>query len=208
VKTVVCYGDSNTWGFNAATCDRLAPNVRWTGIVQAELGSSYRVIEEGLNGRTTNLDDLIELNRNGLAYLAPCLESHAPIDLVTIMLGTNDLKARFDRNAADIAQAAAMLAEIARSMRVGPDNTAAKVLYIAPPVVGALDELDGMFAGAVEKSTQFARYYEIWARRNQLDFLDAGSVVVSSPIDGIHLDPPEHATLGRAIAAKIRGMIG
>ena len=208
MKTVVCYGDSNTWGFNAATCDRLAPDARWTGVVQDELGSGYRVIEEGLNGRTTNLDDLIELNRNGLTYLAPCLESHAPIDLVTIMLGTNDLKARFDRNAADIAQAAALLAEIARSMRVSPANTAPKVLYIAPPVVGKLDDLDGMFAGAVEKSTQFARYYGIWARRNRLDFLDAGSVVVSSPIDGIHLDPPEHAKLGRAIAAKIRGMIG
>jgi lysophospholipase L1-like esterase len=208
VKTIVCFGDSNTWGFNAATRDRLAPDVRWTGIVQTELGSSYRVIEEGLNGRTTNLDDLIELNRNGLTYLAPCLESHAPIALVTIMLGTNDLKARFDRNAADIAQAAALLAEIARSMRVGPGHAPPKVLYIAPPVVGALDELDGMFAGAVEKSTQFARYYGIWARRNQLDFLDAGSVVVSSPMDGIHLDPPEHAKLGKAVATKIREMIG
>jgi hypothetical protein len=75
-------------------------------------------------------------------------------------------------------------------------------------VVGKLDDLDGMFAGAVEKSTQFARYYGIWARRNQLDFLDAGNVVVSSPIDGIHLDPPEHATLGKAVATKIREIIG
>lgn len=206
MKTILCYGDSNTWGFNAATRERLAPDVRWTGVLQAELGSDYRVIEEGLNGRTTNLDDLIELNRNGLTYLAPCLESHAPIDLVAIMLGTNDLKARFNRNAADIAQAAALLAEIARTMRVGPGKTPPKVLYIAPPVVGPLDELDGMFAGAIEKSKQFARYYGIWAARNRLDFLDAGSIVVSSPVDGIHLEPSQHATLGRAIGAKILEM--
>ena len=101
----------------------------------------YRVIEEGLSGRTTNLDDIIELDRNGLTYLAPCLESHAPIDLVTIMLGTNDLKARFNRNASDIAQSAGLLANIARSMRVGPDDGPPKVLLMAPPVVVGLTGL-------------------------------------------------------------------
>lgn len=208
MKTILCYGDSNTWGFDAASRERLAPDVRWTGVLQAELGDNYRVIEEGLNGRTTNLDDLIELNRNGLTYLTPCLESHAPVDLVTLMLGTNDLKARFNRNAADIAQAAALLAEITRSMRVGPAKAAPKVLFMAPPVVADLTDLDGMFGGAIEKSKQFARYYGVWARRNQLDFLDAGSIVVSSPVDGIHLDPPEHGKLGKAVAAKIRAIIG
>lgn len=130
MKTIVCYGDSNTWGFNAATTTRHPHDVRWTGVLSAELGAGYRVIEEGLNGRTTNLDDTIELNRNGLTYLAPCLESHAPIDAVTIMLGTNDLKSRFNRNPADAAQAANLLCEIARSMRVGPDGGTARVLMI------------------------------------------------------------------------------
>ena len=208
MKTIVCYGDSNTYGLNPATGFRHDPDVRWTGVLQATLGSDYRVIEEGLSGRTTNLDDIIERDRNGLPYLAPCLESHSPIDLITIMLGTNDLKARFNRNASDIAQSAAALANIARAMPVGPGNAAPAVLLMAPPVVVGLSDLDGMFAGAIEKSAQFAHYYEVFAQRNQLDFLDAGSVIVSSPIDGIHIDAPEHAKLGKAVAAKTRGLIG
>jgi lysophospholipase L1-like esterase len=208
MKVIVCYGDSNTYGLNPETGGRYAPDVRWTGVLQCELGDGYRVIEEGLSGRTTNLEDIIELNRNGLTYLAPCLESHAPIDLISIMLGTNDLKARFNRNPSDIAQAATLLATIARSMRVGPGEGTPKVLLMAPPVVAGLSDLDGMFAGAIEKSQQFAHYYGIFAERNGLDFLDAGSVIVSSPVDGIHIDAPEHAKLGRAVATKIRSMIG
>jgi lysophospholipase L1-like esterase len=208
MKVIVCYGDSNTYGLDPVTGGRYAPDVRWTGVLQAELGSGYRVIEEGLSGRTTNLEDIIELNRNGLTYLAPCLESHAPIDLITIMLGTNDLKARFNRNASDIAQSATLLANIARSMRVGPEQGTPQVLLMAPPVVACLSDLDGMFAGAIETSQRFAHYYSVFAERNGLDFLDAGSVIVSSPVDGIHIDAPEHAKLGRAVAAKIREMIG
>jgi len=208
MKVIVCYGDSNTYGLDPSTGGRYAPDARWTGVLQAELGDQYRVIEEGLSGRTTNLEDIIELNRNGLTYLAPCLESHAPIDLVTIMLGTNDLKARFNRNASDIAQSAGLLANIARSMRVGPDDGPPKVLLMAPPVVVGLTDLDGMFAGAIEKSEQFAHYYAIWAEKNHVAFLDAGSVIVSSPTDGIHIDAPEHAKLGKAMAAKVREIIG
>lgn len=208
MKTIVCYGDSNTWGFNAATTTRHPHDVRWTGVLSAELGAGYRVIEEGLNGRTTNLDDTIELNRNGLTYLAPCLESHAPIDAVTIMLGTNDLKSRFNRNPADAAQAANLLCEIARSMRVGPDGGTARVLMIAPPVVVEMGDLGGIFAGAIEKSKEFAERYAAWAARTKLDFLDAGAIVVSDPRDGIHLDAENHGKLGQAVAAKIRDMIG
>ena len=208
MKTVLCYGDSNTWGCDPASGERLPHNVRWTGVLQARLGSGYRVVEEGLNGRTTNLDDSIELHRNGLTYLEPCLESHAPVDAVTIMLGTNDLKARFARDPADIAQAAALLADITRSKRVGPDNTSPRVLFMAPPAVVDLQDYDGMFAGAIEKSQRFAHYYAVWARSKSYDYLDAGSVVVSSRVDGIHLDPPEHAKLGEAIALRIREMIG
>ena len=207
MKTIVCFGDSNTYGADPATGARHAPDMRWTGVLQAELGTGYRVIEEGLSGRTTNLEDIIEPNRNGLTHLAPCLESHAPIDLVTIMLGTNDLNARFNRNASDIAQSAGLLAKIARSMRVGPDDGPPKVLLMAPPVVVGLTDFDGMFAGAIEKSKRFAHYYAIWAENYHVELLDAGSVIVSSPIDGIHIDAPEHGKLGRAVAAKVREII-
>ena len=92
-KVVVCYGDSNTWGADPAGTGRFAPDVRWTGVLQAELGSGYKIIEEGLNGRTTNIEDTIEEDRNGRRQLPPTIESHRPFDLMIIMLGTNDLAA-------------------------------------------------------------------------------------------------------------------
>jgi lysophospholipase L1-like esterase len=95
MSVIVAYGDSNTWGYDPATGTRIPPGLRWTGVMQSELGSSFKVIEEGLNGRTTVIDDPIEPYRSGIAYLPPCLLSHAPLDLIIISLGCNDLKHRF-----------------------------------------------------------------------------------------------------------------
>lgn len=208
MKTIVCFGDSNTWGFDAATNARHAHDVRWTGVLAAELGPDVRVIEEGLNGRTTNLDDIIEPDRNGLTYLRPCLMSHAPIDAVTFMLGTNDLKGRFNRSVADIAHAASLVCETARSMRVGPDGGTPKVLMIAPPAAVEMGDLAGIFVDAVERSKEFAREYATWARRLQFDFLDAASVIQCDPLDGIHIDAENHGKLGREVAARLRQMLG
>ena len=110
-KTVLCYGDSNTWGYDPATQKRYPRNVRWAGVLRRALGNGYLVIEEGLNGRTTVWDDPIEGYKNGKEYLVPCLETHKPIDLVIIMLGTNDLKARFHVPACDIAAGAGVAIE-------------------------------------------------------------------------------------------------
>ena len=104
MKTILCYGDSNTWGYDPSSQQRFGPEERWTGVLQKELGMEYRIIEEGLNGRTTVWDDPIEGFKNGMSYLIPCIESHKPFDLITIMLGTNDLKIRFSVSAYDIAE--------------------------------------------------------------------------------------------------------
>ena len=130
MKTVLCYGDSNTWGFDPATRTRFPPHVRWTGVLGQRLGDGYQVIEEGLNGRTTRWDDPIEPDRNGLAYLRPCVESHQPLDLIVIMLGTNDLKRRFDLSASDIAQSAAGVAEMGRRFAYTPAGAHAKFAQI------------------------------------------------------------------------------
>ena len=93
---ILCYGDSNTWGYDPASGERFAADIRWTGVLRKVLASDrFEVIEEGLNGRTTVWDDPIEGQKNGRQYLIPCLESHRPLDLVVILLGTNDLKKRF-----------------------------------------------------------------------------------------------------------------
>ena len=208
MKTILCYGDSNTWGFDPATRSRFAADVRWTGVLSSCLGPDFRVIEEGLNGRTTRWDDPIEIGRNGLAHLKPCVESHLPLDLIVVMLGTNDLKRRFDLSASDIAQSAAGVAEAAYRIANGPKGASTSVLLVSPPAVTALTDFDQLFAGAVEKSRQFSRFYRLWADRLGLPFFDAGAVIVSSDLDGIHFEADEHRRFGEALAGEVRRFIG
>jgi lysophospholipase L1-like esterase len=208
VKTVVCFGDSNTWGADPEKGGRFASDKRWTGVLANSLGDGYRVIEEGLNGRTTFVDDPISPYRNGRDYIIPCLESHHPFDLVTIMLGTNDLKKRFNRSASDIAESAAKLAEMALNSTFGPNGGRPKVLLIAPPPVVQLTELEEMFAGAIEKSKRFAEHYKNMATWSGCDFFDAGSVITSSELDGIHFEACEHEKLGIAVAGVVRSLLG
>jgi lysophospholipase L1-like esterase len=207
VKRIVCYGDSNTWGSDPATRQRFPADVRWTGVLARELGAGYLVIEEGLGGRTTILDDPWEPDRNGKTYLRPCLESHRPLDLITIMLGTNDLKARHRVSASDIAQGAAVLVDIARHYAVRADGSRAAVLLICPPPVATLTGFDRMFEGAEAKSRELGRYFRMIAEWYDVPLLDAGEVIVSSEIDGIHFDAPEHAKLGVAVAREVRRVL-
>jgi len=207
-KIVVCFGDSNTWGYDPETNSRLSTDRRWTGVLQATLESEYRVIEEGLNGRTTTVDDPIYPHRNGRDYLPPCLESHAPFDLVTIMLGTNDLKTRLNRSASDISESAGILADLAKRTAFGPDGRAPEVLLISPPPVTLLTELAEMFEGSEDKSSRFAHFYQGRAERYGVHFFDAGSVIRCSDLDGIHFEAAEHAKLGKAIAEKIKSILG
>ncbi len=152
MKTVLCYGDSNTWGYDPATQTRYPRDVRWPGVLRKELGDDYLVIEEGLNGRTTVWDDPIELDKNGATYLRPCIQTHKPLDLVIIMLGTNDLKTRFSLPAYDIASGAGVLVDIVMKSDAGIDSSAPDVLLIAPPQAVELTSFAEMFENAVEKS--------------------------------------------------------
>jgi len=138
MKTILCYGDSNTWGYNPATQDRFSQDERSPGVLRQALGDGYEVIEEGLNGRTTVWDDPIEGYKNGKEYLIPCLETHRPLDLVAMLLGTNDLKVRFSLSAYDIANGAGVVVDIVQRSGAGPDEGAPKVLLMAPPPVGKL----------------------------------------------------------------------
>lgn len=208
LKSVLCYGDSNTWGYDPSSRDRFAPQIRWTGVLAEQLGAQYRVIEEGLNGRTTRWDDPMEAGRNGLTYLQPCVETHEPLDAILMMLGTNDLKARFNLSASDIAQSAAGVAVHARRFALTADESPPAVLLIAPPAIVQLTELDQMFAGALEKSRQFSHYYRLAAVWNNVPFFDAGSVIVSSEKDGIHFEKDAHRVLGEALAHEVRELIG
>jgi len=209
IKTVLCYGDSNTWGSDPETGGRFGHDVRWPGVLRRALGEGYWVVEEGLGGRTTVRDDPIEgAHKNGRTYLRACLESQKPIDLMTVMLGTNDLKARFAASASDIAQGAASLAEEALRSGCGPEGGAPVVVLISPPAVGKLTDMAEMFEGSEEKSRRFPVHYRRFAEQSGLAFLDASEVVVSSDLDGIHLEASEHRKLGEAIADRVRSTLG
>lgn len=209
-NTILCYGDSNTFGFATVPRPdgRYAAEERWTGVLAANLGVHWRVVEEGLPGRTTVRDDPVEGDfLNGKTYLLPCLLSHRPLDVVAILLGSNDLKARFNASAWDIAQGAGTLVDIARTAGVGRDGRAPDVLVIAPaPVQPMLPSYDNTFAGAYEKSLQFAECYAALAISRSAHFLNAGSVATTSGTDGLHLDPGAHLALGLAVAATTKNI--
>ncbi|MEJ0011797.1 MAG: SGNH/GDSL hydrolase family protein [Bauldia sp.] len=207
MPSLLCYGDSNTWGSATVTRPdgRYGPAERWPGIVRAALGPAWLVTEEGLGGRTTVSDDPVEgAEKNGLAYLLPCLLSHKPLDVIVIMLGTNDLKARFNKSPWEVAAGMAKLVELAKQPQFGRAGKPAEILVVSPPPFLPLTEAHAeMFAGAVEKSPHLAAEFRKVAATAGLRFFDAGSVIRSSKVDGFHLDPDAHAALGKAIAAEV-----
>jgi lysophospholipase L1-like esterase len=209
LPTVVCYGDSNTHGAIGATGRRHPRDVRWPGVVAAALAGRAVVIEEGLNGRTTIWDDPFTAGRNGRTYLMPCLASHAPVAVVVIMLGTNDLKAIYRLGAPDIAAGAGSLVDLVRESAAGPDGRPPAVLLVAPPLLGpptSASELWG-FEAALETSRRLGPLYRESAAQSGAAFLDAGTLVEADPADGVHLDALAHATLGRSIASAVGSLL-
>jgi lysophospholipase L1-like esterase len=208
--TIVCYGDSNTHGAHPVTNGRWPRELRWPGVLAAEVADMAVIVEEGLNGRTTLWDDPYLDGRNGQAYLLPCLRSHAPVDLVVIMLGTNDLKTIFGRQAHDIALGAGTLVDMALGSRTGPDGEAPGVLLVAPPRLGELTDRSELwgFGEARLKAQAMPRLYRNVAEMKGVPFLDAAALVEADPTDGVHLGAEAHAILGRAIATEARRLLG
>jgi len=206
-KRVLCFGDSNTWGYNPHTQERYDEQTRWTRVLARSLGPEYEIIEEGLNGRTTVWDDPIEGFKNGYSYLIPCLESHCPLDLVVILLGTNDLKMRFSVSASDIAASAGVLVSVVQQSLAGRDGKAPPVLLMAPPPLAMLSDHAEMFEGGEAKSIKLGARYQAVAQELGCAFLDTAEVIASSPHDGIHWEASEHAKLGQALAVIIKKIL-
>jgi lysophospholipase L1-like esterase len=210
MPTILCYGDSNTWGSDPASGGRYGQTLRWPGVLRAALPSSCLVVEEGLRGRTTVFDDPFEDGRNGLNYLGPCLTSHAPVDLVVLMLGTNDVKAFLPHDAPLIAAGAGRLVSTVLSSRTGPEDSSPKVLLIAPAPVAVtrpLTEVWGFTEASVVRSRALPHFYRVVAEHHACGFLDASGIVEVSPIDGVHLDAAAHERLGRAVAERVGAML-
>jgi len=208
MKTILCFGDSLTWGYDPATGNRIARDKRWAGVLGQDLGQKYYIIEEGLNGRTTIWDDPLHGGyKNGMKYLVPCLASHRPIDLVILFLGTNDLKMHFYLSAAEISEGIRTLVNIILKSESGPDERAPKVLVVAPPHITELSEFVDEFESGKTKSRQLGYLYSQVAEEYGCEFLDASDVVVASNIDGVHLEAEEHIKLGHKISEIVEEML-
>lgn len=206
-RTLLCFGDSNTHGTRPmetlAGNGRFARDQRWTTRLAALL-PGWEVIAEGHPGRTVLHDDPVEgAHRNGLRVLLAILESHKPIDLVLVMLGTNDLKERFSVNAMDIALSLERLVRVIRATDCGPGGGAPGVLLVAPPPIAETGCLAEIFAGGAAKSRLLAPRIQAAAERQRVAFLDAGPLVSVSPLDGIHYEAEALPALAQAVAGKI-----
>ena len=211
-KRVLCYGDSNTWGYIPGQGLRYEEDVRWTGVCQAALGPGYQIIEEGLSGRTTVFDIPWAQCRNGLSGLGYALQAQAPLDLAIICLGTNDLVMKETRH---IALGADKLVRVTLNadrifdppQPIFPEKP--RVLLVAPapfhPVVE--QRPDSPAHGKYQASRQLAALYREIAAARGVDFLDAGQYARPSEVDGVHLTPESHARLGRAMAQTIRAIL-
>ncbi|MCR5291299.1 MAG: acylhydrolase, partial [Eubacterium sp.] len=136
MTTVLCFGDSNTYGYNPSNGFRYPENVRWTGRLRKLLGSDYVVVEEGCNGRTTVFDDPVEGWKNGRGYLKPCLNSHKPVDIVIMMLGSNDMKETFHASPEDIARGAETLVRDIIDFTGEKQGFVPKIILVSPPHIG------------------------------------------------------------------------
>lgn len=211
-KTVLCYGDSNTWGQTPDKTGRRYPaDIRWTGVLQANLGDTYAVIEEGLSSRTTNVDYAKKPGRNGRTYLEPCLDSHAPIDTVILMLGTNDFKIAFNRSVEEIAEATRGLIELTQTKTAKYAGVAANVVLVSPILIDDNAEMHKEWyssyynEASVEKSKVLAGRLEMLALTMDCVFVDA-ALVAKAGKDGLHLDEASHRALGDLLAPQIRNL--
>jgi lysophospholipase L1-like esterase len=215
MTTILCFGDSNTWGYVPGTDgERFPPHVRWPGVMAERLGAEYRVIEEGLNGRTTVWDDPLNPDRNGRCHLPMLLETHKPLDLVVILLGINDLKHHFHLTARDIAFGGGALVEVVQAGDagpVGPDGKAGPpaVLLVAPVKPVPTEHRFGVkFEGALERCAGIAEAYRRVADELGCWFFDANRVATCPDTDGLHLDAAAHSSLGAALAVWILDLEG
>lgn len=203
MKRILMYGDSNTWGMKPGTTQRYNEHERVTGILGSLLGRDYRVIEEGLCGRTTVVDDPIKPYRNGFAYFQACIESHQPLDIIIIMLGTNDMKLKFQMTAKEISNGLERLLRVANYCNDGTADYAPRILIISPIHINKNNNQDtlrlfGPFRGR-ELSKELSLWYQKLAKKYRVEFLDASDYAEASIIDGIHMDTEQHNNLAAAI---------
>ncbi len=209
-KRILCFGDSNTWGAVPGESTRYADDIRWTGVLQKVLGEEYQVVEEGYNGRTTVFEDAVENRLSGIRYFETCCDSQSPLDLIVLMLGTNDLKQRFGVDARAIAYGFERYLNALKIVPMAGEKP--QVLLVSPILISPTYKNHALFHDmfgehAVERSEKFAEAYREFAEEHGIAFLNAAEYGEASPKDGIHMDVDSHRRLGEAIAEKVKELL-
>lgn len=210
MKHILAFGDSLTWGFKAGTFTRHAFEDRWPNVLAAGLGGKARVIEEGQNGRMTVHDDpYVFENRSGAVALPIALSTHQPLDLVIIMLGTNDLKWEGRQRALEARLGMARLVEIVRSYAYKPGCAVPHILLMSPPHLGKTEDEDfaGYFEHAIAESKLLGPQYAKLAGETGCHFFDAASVAKADPTDGVHLDVANTRAIGTGLVPVVKGIL-
>jgi len=211
MKNILCFGDSNTWGYDPSTQTRFPKNIRWTGVLQKLLGSNFNVVEEGLNGRTTNVDEREEhglgyfrANRSAMDLLSVTIETNSPIDLIIVMLGTNDLKTNFNQSSELIAQNMKSVCELIIKNEYFLSKS---IILVAPTHINEKSpNLLDSFIGTTKISQSFSSTYKKISDDLNLQFLDASKYVETNEIDGLHWDEYQHANFAKAVFEKINSL--
>jgi lysophospholipase L1-like esterase len=210
--SILCFGDSNTYGTKPDGSGRFAVDERWTGVLQNALGDNYYVIEDGLGGRSTDLDhpNPNKPGCNGLAYFKPCIDAHRPLDMIVIMLGTNDLKVVYNRSAAQIAEVLRQYPGYVDEYCEDRDLARPKFILVSPAHINAeTPEFEQNFEEprydhtSGQKSHQLAEHIERVAQETNCLFFNAAQVAQTGK-DGLHLDRPSHSRLADSLAALIK----
>jgi len=207
-KRVLCFGDSNTWGYIPGTKhERYPANVRWTGVLQQLLGDDFEVIEEGLNSRGIIKGDSRpgKEQRSAMEYILACLDSHDPLDHIVICLGANELKAEFDLSAEEVGKNVEMLIKTITSRPSQFRPTVPHVTVIVPAVLDESTDYakkDNKFVGAEHKSIDLKKVLAAVAKENGCSLVDIQEQLLTG-VDGVHLLAESHEALGKAVAQSI-----
>ena len=210
MKSILAFGDSLTWGFEAGTFKRHIFETRWPNALASGLNTKTYVIEEGMNGRTTVFPDpTCEAERNGAVALPICLTTHQPLDLVIIMLGTNDIKYANRCTAFDASMGMERLIKMVKHFDYNSDYAIPQILIMSPPcLVPTKDEwFNNLWGHALAESKLFAKHYRRVAEEQGVHFFDAGKVAEASEIDGGHLDAANTKAIGAALVPVVKKIL-
>ncbi len=211
MQHILVYADSLSWGIIPATRRRLPFEQRWPGLLELSLcasGRRVRVIEDCLNGRRTAWDDPFKPGRNGVVGLAQRIEIHSPLELVVLMLGTNDFQSMHEHNAWHSAQGIAALVSAIRTAPIEPGMPVPEILVVVPPAIQTpKGPIAPKFEGGGRKCVGLAGAYRRVCEEMDCRYFDAGSVVTSSVVDGVHLDLEQHLTLGNALTRVVESLL-